>query len=160
MEILLTHYRLFAAVITCIILSACKKEVAEKEITVNRPPVANAGFDFRIPVSTSSITLDGSLSADPDNNIKGYLWKKIEGPSPVALAESNSVKAAVVNLAVGICQFELTVTDAGGLFSKDTVQVTVTVQESACDINNRPVMQARLVPVSYTHLTLPTILRV
>ena len=147
MKVPLTHYQLFAALITCIILSACKKEVAENETTVNRPPVANAGVDFRIPLSTSSITLDGSLSADPDNNIKSYLWKKIEGPSAVALAESNGVKATVVNLAVGICQFELTVTDAGGLFSKDTVQFTVTVLEGTCDIDNRPVIHARLVPL-------------
>ena len=41
------------------------------------------------------------------------------------IANANAVQTQVTNLAQGIYQFELKVTDAGGLFSKDTMQVTV-----------------------------------
>jgi len=51
-------------------------------------------------------------------------------------------------LSTGIYQFELKVTDAGGLFDKDTVQVTLNAQSiPPCDNSNRPVINAQLLPV-------------
>ena len=41
------------------------------------------------------------------------------------IVNSNAVQTQVTNLVQGIYQFELKVTDARGLFSKDTMQVTV-----------------------------------
>ena len=66
---------------------------------------------------------------------RSYLWTKIAGPASVTIANANAATTLVSNLTEGIYQFELKVTDAGGLFSKDTVQVTVSAAFSnTCDV--------------------------
>jgi Tol biopolymer transport system component len=90
-----------------------------------RPPVANAGPDQTIILPTNTVALDGSASTDPNNNITSYLWTKISGPLSFTIANANAVQTQVTNFIEGIYQFELKVTDAGGLIDKDTVQVTV-----------------------------------
>jgi len=115
----------------------------------NRPPVANAGTDQMIFLPTNAITLNGNGSTDPDNNITSYLWAKISGPLSFNIASTNTVQTQVTDLIQGIYQFELKVTDAGGLFSKDTIQITVNAQSlpPACDNSNRPLVNAQLIPV-------------
>ena len=115
----------------------------------NRPPVANAGTDQTIALPTNTITVDGSASTDPDNNIISYLWTKISGPSSFNISNANAVQTQVTNLVQGVYQFELKVTDAGNLFSKDTMQVTVNDQPPPppplnCDTANRPKGNANL----------------
>ena len=90
---------------------------------LNRPPIANAGPDQTILSSVA--ILNGSNSSDSDNNIVSYLWTKISGPSSFNTANANAVQTQVMGLVQGVYQFELKVTDAGGLSDKDTVQVTV-----------------------------------
>ena len=92
---------------------------------INRPPVANAGADQTINLPVNSITVNGSGSSDPDNNITNYAWTKISGPSSFNITNANAAKTQVTNLVEGVYQFELKVTDAGGLMAKDTMQVTV-----------------------------------
>ncbi len=92
---------------------------------LNRPPVANAGTDQTITLPANTITLNGSGSTDPDNNITSYLWTKISGPTSFNIVNANAVQTQITNLVEGIYQFELKVTDAGGLFDRDTVQVSV-----------------------------------
>ena len=96
----------------------------------NRPPVANAGIDQTITFPTNGVMLDGSASSDPDNNITVYEWTKISGPSSFTVANPNAAQTQVTNIAEGIYQFELKVTDALGLFDRDTV--TVTMQVTVC----------------------------
>ena len=91
----------------------------------NRPPVANAGADKTIALPDNTMTLDGSGSTDPDSNIIAYTWTKVSGPSSSDITNANSEQAQAINLVQGTYQFELKVTDAGGLFSKDTMQVVV-----------------------------------
>jgi len=88
-------------------------------------PIANAGADQIITLPTNTITLDGSGSTDPQNNIVSYLWTKISGPSTFNILNVNVAQTSVTNLTAGIYEFELTVTDAGGLLSKDRVNVFV-----------------------------------
>ena len=92
-----------------------------------RPPVANAGSDQTITLPTNTVALDGSASTDTNNDIASYLWTKISGPSSFTIANANSVQTQVTNLVEGVYEFELKVTDARGLFDRDTVQVPVTV---------------------------------
>jgi hypothetical protein len=92
---------------------------------LNHPPVANAGPDQTITLPNNIISLDGSGSTDPDNNITSYAWAKISGPSSFSILNANVSQTQVTNLAEGVYQFELKVTDAGGLLSKDTLLVTV-----------------------------------
>lgn len=91
----------------------------------NRPPVARAGPDQVITLPVNAVTLDGTASSDPDNNITGYLWRKISGPSSFSLVNPVSVQTQATGLAQGDYLFELSVTDAGGLTAQDTVRVTV-----------------------------------
>ncbi|MEP7373100.1 MAG: PKD domain-containing protein [Chitinophagaceae bacterium] len=114
----------------------------------NRPPVANAGADQTIISQVNNVNLDGSGSVDPDNNISSYEWTKISGPISYSISNSKAAQTQVITLGPGTYFFELKVTDAGGLFSKDTVQVTVDEPAIvACDNSNRPIVNAQLVPI-------------
>jgi len=97
--------------------------------TVNDPPKADAGPDVLIGLSceiTSSVAeLVGIHSSDPDNNIVSYNWIAINRQLRYVLSDSLSSNAKVKVFCPGEYRFELTVTDAGGLSSKDTVLVNV-----------------------------------
>ncbi|MEO6583203.1 MAG: kelch repeat-containing protein, partial [Ferruginibacter sp.] len=95
-----------------------------KEVT-NRPPIAKAGPDQEIMLPNNTVTLDGSGSTDPENNILQYQWTKLSGPASFSFSNPNVVQTTVTLLTEGYYLFVLKVTDAGGLFSKDTVQVNV-----------------------------------
>jgi N-acetylneuraminic acid mutarotase len=105
---------------------SCKKEYScEGCANKNKPPVAFAGPDGIIALPTDSILLDGSGSSDPDGKISEWLWTKISGPASFSIAGESSSKTSVRNLVAGVYQFELTVTDNGGLSAKDTIMITV-----------------------------------
>ena len=104
----------------------------------NRPPVANAGVDQTITLPVNTVTINGSACSDPEMNIISYTWTKISGPSSFNIGNANAVQTQVANLVEGVYQVELKVTDAGGLFSKDTVQIIV--NNSA--VNQPPVANA------------------
>jgi len=108
-----------ALLLVTIIFISCRKEFP------NHPPVANAGPDQTINLPVNSVTLDGNSSTDPDNNIASYSWTKVSGPLSSTIVNANAVQTQVTGLVQVAYQFELKVTDAAGLFSKDTVQVTV-----------------------------------
>ena len=114
----------------------------------NHPPIANAGSDQTISLPTNTVILDGSGSTDPENNITSYLWTKISGPSLFNISNPNTIQTQLTNLMQGSYQFELKVTDAGGLYSKDTAQVTVNpvVNTGTCDNSNRTQVNAQLIP--------------
>ena len=94
-------------------------------LTDNSPPVANAGADRTVLVDTT-VTLNGTGSTDPDNNISSYHWQQTGGPT-VTLTNAN---AAIVQFTAAVSDgsvltFKLTVTDTGGLQSTDTCTITV-----------------------------------
>lgn len=139
-----------------ILFVSCRKEVScegcaenNDPSQPNRPPVANAGPDQTITLQTNTVMLDGSGSTDPDNNITTYAWTKISGPSSFNIVNTNAVQTQVANLVQGVYEFELKVTDAGGLFSKDTVQIAINpvVVVGSCNNSNRPQVTAQLIPV-------------
>jgi hypothetical protein len=110
-----------------VIVFSCKKDAISKDN--HRPPVAKAGQDVTVTLSSCAAgfaILDGSNSSDPDNNITSYLWTKISGAPSATLSNYTSATAKAENLFVGQYAFELKVTDAGGLSSKDTILVNVT----------------------------------
>src|SRR6188768_3923623 len=89
--------------------------IVDAVLTINHPPIANAGADQTITLPINTVNLDGSGSTDPENNISGYIWSKISGPSSFTISNMNAVQTQVANLVQGIYQFELKVTDGGGL---------------------------------------------
>jgi hypothetical protein len=115
--------------------------------SANRPPVACAGAD-QSTLPANPVRLNGSCSSDPDNNIITYKWSNISGPSTANIDSANEVVTQVSGLVQGVYQFELSVTDAGGLFSKDTMNVTVNAATVAinCGESNRPIINANLIP--------------
>lgn len=116
---------------------------------VNQPPVACANPDVIITLPSTSVTLNASCSADPDNNIVAYSWTKISGPPAFTIVNANDNQTLINGLILGVYQFELKVTDAGGLFSKDTVKVTVKAATTAvaCASDNRSIVNASLIRV-------------
>jgi hypothetical protein len=110
-------------------------------VPTNHPPIANAGPDMTITLPTNTVMLNGSGSTDVDNNITNYLWTKISGPSSFSISNANTIQTQVTSLVEGVYEFELKITDAGGLFSKDTMQVTVNPVPVLNCGSNRPQLQ-------------------
>jgi hypothetical protein len=90
---------------------------------------------------TDSVSLDGSASNDPDGTISKWLWQKISGPTSSTIVSPAAAKTVVRNLVFGFYEFELTVTDNGGLSTRDTVRVNVD-SLVAIDSSNRPIANA------------------
>jgi N-acetylneuraminic acid mutarotase len=87
----------------------------------NQPPVADAGSDQMVESTGPDgavVLLDGSGSTDPDlGDTLSYAWS---GPFGSASGVTHSAM-----LPVGVSIVTLTVTDAAGEFSSDTVRITV-----------------------------------
>ena len=96
------------------------------QITINNAtnelPVANAGGDqtqtLAIGASTAPVSLNGSLSSDPDGTIASYVWSI--GATPLATGAMPNV-----NLPQGVHVVTLLVTDNIGATDDDTVTITV-----------------------------------
>jgi len=91
------------------------------------PPVADAGPDQTVDEGVT-VTLDGSNSSDPDNDISSYQWNQTGGLS-VSLSDTSAARPTFTTPNVGpsgaSLTFQLTVTDSGGLQSTDTCIVNV-----------------------------------
>ena len=102
-----------------VIITACKKEYScEGCKENNKPPIAVAGPDQVITLPTDSISLDGTASSDPDGTISEWLWTKISGPASFNILRQSDSTTKVKTLVVGTYQFELEVTNNGGLSAK------------------------------------------
>jgi hypothetical protein len=94
---------------------------------VNDPPMADAGT-VQTVAEGIEVTLDGSNSSDPDNNIVSYFWVQTGGPG-VTLSDPTAVKPTFISPTIasaGVAlTFDLTVSDGLGLESTDTAIVNV-----------------------------------
>ena len=100
-------------------------------ITVSQPPTAEAGDDQRVAPS-STVSLDGSGSSDPDGDNLSYSWEKPSGSSVILSDSSVESPTFTAPATAGSLTFTLTVT-AGGLSSTDDVIVTVSEPETFCN---------------------------
>jgi predicted esterase len=98
--------------------------VTKGDPTPNSIPLAKAGTDTTIQFP-ADLTLNGSASSDPDGNITGFLWTKIDGPENYALVDPWNMKTAVTGLTEGTYTFRLEVTDNRDATSTDDITVTV-----------------------------------
>jgi hypothetical protein len=108
---------------------------AQVTLTVgaNKPPVASAGGNFNVQLPQGTVTLDGSLSNDPDGTISTYAWTKVSGPTGGTIVTPAGKTTQLTGLIAGTYVYQLQVTDNGGLSA--TAQVTVTVL--AATTNNK-----------------------
>jgi hypothetical protein len=97
---------------------------------VNQAPVAIAGPDATIILPANSTNLNGSGSYDPDGSVQSYYWSKLSGPSQYNISNSTLASPTLTNLVSGTYQFLLTINDMQGVLAKDTVQITVTNQQT------------------------------
>jgi hypothetical protein len=117
----------FILLIAVLVHISCKKETSCEGCATknNKAPIAVAGPDQVINLPTDSVLLDGRTSSDPDGSISSYLWTKISGPASFNIIKPSDSITKVKALVVGSYQFELKVTDNGGLSAKDTVQISM-----------------------------------
>ena len=103
---------------------------------VNHPPVANAGSAQTVHVGTL-VTLDGSNSADPDNDTLVYAWirRRQQGAWPRAPPPHRTPRSPLIRPAP--TPLPSTVTDSHGAVSQPA---TVTITATA--VNHPPVANA------------------
>ena len=98
----------------------------------NNRPMADAGPDQTGVREGALVTLDGSGSSDPDDDPLKYRWNQYRGER-VALSSRDVVNPTFTAprelTADVVLSFRLLVTDPGGRFDTDTVEVTVTVTD-------------------------------
>ena len=84
----------------------------------NQPPVANAGLDQTVRVG-STVSLDGTASADPENTPLTFAWSIASKPSgsTATLSNPSISMPSVTPDKVGDYVFSLTVTDSLGASS-------------------------------------------
>lgn len=105
------------------ITTSVKKAVVDPP-PVNQNPVAVAGNDQTVLLPLNTLNLDGSLSNDPDGQIKAFVWTKISGPS-VSMNGANTALVQLSNLLEGVYVFRLTITDNNDATNSDQVTITV-----------------------------------
>lgn len=87
------------------------------------PPVADAGPD-RTVAPGETVRLNGMNSRDKDGRSLTFFWAQTSGPG-VSLAGAGSARASFAPGQEGAYVFQLTVTDAHGLWDTDTVMINV-----------------------------------
>ena len=129
----------FFLIVVCVFASCIKdKPATSSPISNNKSPIANAGVDQTIMLPTDSVELSGS-GTDPDGNIVSYSWSQISGPALFIIINPNNAVVKLKNLLVGVYEFELKVTDNGGLSAKDKVLVTVVLSQGSATLQLIPV---------------------
>ena len=101
-------------------------------LQVNKRPVANAGPD-RSYIEGASISLDGSLSSDPDLDVISYRWTSLDG---IILFDPLSAAPSFIAPQVNtdrLCRFKLEVSDGIVYSIPDTVQIKV------LQVNKKPI---------------------
>ena len=92
----------------------------------NHTPVAIAGADDITPNASTSISLDGTASTDPDGDTLSFSWVQTTSIAGT-FVDTTTETPTFTPKETGTAVFELTVTDPKGASSTDTVTITVTL---------------------------------
>lgn len=119
------HSLKFAAIFLLVLplFINCKKDSED----VKRFPIAPAAVaceDKIVVLPADSVLLNGS-GRDFDGMIANYGWIKISGPSSFTIVHPKAAATKVINMVLGVYEFEFIVTDNDGMSSKDRVTVYV-----------------------------------
>ena len=100
----------------------------------NSPPLSHAGKDVSVGPGVV-VTLDGTLSSDPDGDTLTYQWQQIAGVL-VPLSDAAVVQPSFTSpMTTSSLVFRLTVSDPSGASSSD--DVTISVQGSMPGTQNK-----------------------
>ena len=91
------------------------------------PPIASAGENISLTLPSSTTTLNGSLSNDPEGESISYNWEQVYGPSIISFDNNTDVSPMISNLVEGVYKCKLTVND--GTYA-DFDEVLVIVSET------------------------------
>tara|TARA_B110000003_G_scaffold53347_1_gene53105 strand:+ start:52851 stop:57629 length:4779 start_codon:yes stop_codon:yes gene_type:complete len=91
------------------------------------PPIANAGENINVILPETTVTLDGSLSNDPQGETITYNWEQEYGPSIISFSDHLIATPEISNLVEGVYKCKLTVSD--GLYTA-TDEVLIIVSET------------------------------
>ncbi|NER19155.1 beta strand repeat-containing protein, partial [Spongiivirga citrea] len=105
----------------------------------NQQPIAEAGPNQNLVAGTTSFSLDGTGSSDPDGSITAYAWTQVSGPNTATISNSSSASTNITGAITGTYVFQLEVTDNGtpGLTDTDTVQIIIDAPA-----NQQPIAEA------------------
>lgn len=101
----------------------------------NLAPTANAGDDQLVIVGTT-VSLDAGGSSDPELDTLSFQWTISTAPagSIAALTNANAPMASLTPDVDGIYELALDVSDAIGLGTPDTAQITATTAETFSEV--------------------------
>jgi YD repeat-containing protein len=108
---------------TCDITVPVTIESVENE-DENIRPIANAGDDQHVNIG-QLVTLDGSLSYDPDGEIVYYQWYQIFGDEEIIHGVYEGKNLIIVPDTKGVYEFKLNVGDNNDLWASDYVLIYV-----------------------------------
>ncbi len=132
----------FSLVVNDGLANSAESDVTVKIVNTNAPPVAQSGPAQSVN-ELEQVTLDGTLSADPDGNALTYAWTQIAGTPTVTIEDANTPSAKFVAPVLDLggspegttLTFQLAVSD-GELTSTSTVNVRIS------NVNHEPVADA------------------
>ena len=104
-----------------------------RQITVNRPPVADAGADQTVECTsagTTAVSLNGTGSTDPDGDSLTYSWS-----APGVVFNNASSATPTGNFPIGTTTVTLTVSDG---IAQDSDTVVITVQDTTPPVMSCP----------------------
>lgn len=94
-------------------------------VSPNTAPIAEAGLNQTIVITSNATTLTAEESTDPDGTITSYTWQQLRGPAATTFSATTGMTVNISNLAVGEYVYRLTVRDNRNATATDTVKVTV-----------------------------------
>jgi outer membrane autotransporter protein len=102
----------------------------------NGSPTANAGPDRTINDTNNSpgepVTLDGTLSSDPDGPLARYQWFRVSDEADTLLGAGATLTTTLPD---GVNDVRLVVTDSAGATASDLVQIIVNALNSTPTVN-------------------------
>ena len=109
-------------------------DLAIEGVLVNQPPVANAGRDQTVECTSPTetlVTLNGSASSDPDDNIAFYTWRRGSDTGPL-VGDPSAIATRTTRQRLGQTRYFLRVVD--GDFAADSASVNVNVIDTTAPV--------------------------
>ncbi|MFC2080494.1 glycosyl hydrolase, partial [Bacteroidota bacterium] len=95
------------------------------------PPVANAGDNVLVILPSTTATLNGSQSSDPEGQNLSYNWEQVYGPSIINFTDNTVVSPGISKLEEGVYKCRLTVDDG----SYSSISYVLIIVSSSTNIN-------------------------